>query len=376
MAPPPQPIRYAVEMSVRGQLTTMSAEDVLTWAGGVRAPLLLTFSGRDVVRSLAVGDGHVVWAASSRSEEQLGMVLSAAGHLADRGLTDSLEARAETGVPLAKVMHMAGLVPEDTLIDILATKIREAVTEVVAWPHGEFEITPRTNMAASTGVSAGVSVEVCLQIARRRRERLVYAVSLISSDDLGFLAASGAITPMLAEPPLDARRLWTMAVAGSSVAQIAAVFGGERYAVLVTLADWVAAGALTLDRRRRARTDSARELVAGAQGRLRQGDRAGALTLARRAMLLQPGDVEVRRAYSAAQRARVAEVARKLLGQHVVPQRTGKDPSEPLASFERELVARVDGRWDLLSLIRTVPSREAEALLAFERLAELGVVTL
>jgi hypothetical protein len=160
------------------------------------------------------------------------------------------------------------------------------------------------------------------------------------------------------------------------VAQLAAGTGGERFAVLVTLTDWVNAGALTIDRRRRARTDSAHELIAGARGRLRQGDRVGALDLARRALLQQPGDVEVRRAFSAVQRARVAEVARTLLAQHVVPRRTGVESVAELGQFERELVLRVDGRWDLLSLIRTVPSREAEALLAFVRLAELGVVTL
>ena len=48
--------------------------------------------------------------------------------------------------------------------------------------------------------------------------------------------------------------------------------------------------------------------------------------------------------------------------------------SSPTA--EVELAARVDGRWDLLSLVRSASVREAEALLAFARLAEVGVVEL
>ena len=364
-------------MSVRGQLSTMPAEDVLEWAGRRKVALVVTVTGADAVRSLALAGGQVLWAASSRAEEQLGTVLSASGHLADRGLTDSLEARAETGVPLAKVMQMAGLVSEDTLVEVLATKIREAVTDVVSWTDGEFEVVPRPNPAGA-GVAAGIPVEVCLAIARRRRERLAKAATLIGSDDVSFQVSAGTAAPPATpvEPPVDAGRLWRQVGQGRTVAQLAAGTGGERFAVLVTLTDWVNAGALTIDRRRRARTDSAHELIAGARGRLRQGDRVGALDLARRALLQQPGDVEVRRAFAAVQRARVAEVARTLLAQHVVPRRTGVESVAELGQFERELVLRVDGRWDLLSLIRTVPSREAEALLAFVRLAELGVVTL
>ena len=47
-----------------------------------------------------------------------------------------------------------------------------------------------------------------------------------------------------------------------------------------------------------------------------------------------------------------------------------------LSTAELELAARVDGRWDLLSLVRSANVREAEALLAFSHLAEAGVVEL
>jgi len=47
-----------------------------------------------------------------------------------------------------------------------------------------------------------------------------------------------------------------------------------------------------------------------------------------------------------------------------------------LLDLDLELAGRVDGRWDLLSLIRSSGVREAEALLAFSRLADAGVVEL
>ena len=85
------------------------------------------------MRSLVVEDGAIVWASSNRRDEQLGVILVRSGLVAERALADALEARAETGVPLGKVLLMSGLITEADLVEILATKIRETVTDVITW---------------------------------------------------------------------------------------------------------------------------------------------------------------------------------------------------------------------------------------------------
>jgi hypothetical protein len=99
--------------------------------------------------------------------------------------------------------------------------------------------------------------------------------------------------------------------------------------------------------------------------------------MAAQALHQDPSDPEVRKTFQTIERARVAEVAKRLLSQHRVPKKV-KEPSASLGltDAEIELANRVDGRWDLLSLVRSANVREAEALLAFARLAELGVVEL
>src|ERR1700733_7328864 len=102
-------------MSVRGALGTMPAEDVLEWVGRRKLTTPITFERRGIQRSLVVESGAIGWASSNRR----------AGLVAERALADALEARAETGVPLGKVLLMSGLITEIDLIEILATKIRE-----------------------------------------------------------------------------------------------------------------------------------------------------------------------------------------------------------------------------------------------------------
>ena len=368
-------------MSVRGALSTMPAEDVLEWVARRKLSAPLTFERRGVVRSLGVEEGSVVWASSNRREEQLGVILVRSGLVAERALADALEARAETGVPLGKVLLMSGLISEIDLVEILATKIRETVTDIVTWSDGTFDVVPRTSTPA-TGVDAQLPIEICLTIARRRRARMTDIMHVLGGDDVAFYCPPAAQQPTSEDGQvIDLGKLWTLAGDRHTAADIAATFAGERFAAFDGLARMVTAGKLTVDRRHRERTNSAVELAAGARGRLRQGDRAGALAMAAQALHQDPNDPEVRRTFTAIERARVAEIAKSMLSRHRVPKRirdvSQLDPGEHgLVELDLELANRVDGRWDLLSLVKASGVREAEALLAFSRLADAGVVEL
>ncbi len=363
-------------MSLRGSLGTMSAEDVLEWASRRKLSAPITFERRGLVRSLVVEDGQIVWASSNRRDEQLGVILVRSGVVAERALADALEARAETGVPLGKVLLMSGLITEPDLVDILATKIRETVTDVITWNDGQFDVVPRTQPQA--GVVAQLPIEVCLTVARRRATRMSEIMGILGADDVMFYVPPNAAPPATHDSDVvDAAKAWSLAGDHHTAADIAAAFSGERFATYDKLAELVQIGQLVIDRRQRERTNSAVELAAGARGRLRGGDRAGALAMASQALHQDPSDPEVRKTFAQTERARVAEIAKRLLAQHRVPKKLKEpSPSLGLSDAEVELANRVDGRWDLLSLVRSTAMREAEALLAFARLAELGVVEL
>jgi hypothetical protein len=363
-------------MSLRGSLGTMSAEDVLEWIGRRKLSAPVTFERRGLVRSLVIEDGSIVWASSNRRDEQLGVILVKSTIVQERALADALEARAETGVPLGKVLLMSGLITEADLVEILATKIRETVTDVITWHDGHFDVVPRVQPQA--GVIAQLPIDVCLTVARRRTERMTEVMGILGADDVTFYVPPGIAPPAThGDDLIDTAKVWALAGDRHTAADIAAAFSGERYAIYDKLATMVAAGQLVVDRRHRERTNSAVELAAGARGRLRAGDRAGALAMASQALHQDPSDAEVRKTFAQTERARVAEVAKQLLSRHRVPKRV-KEPSLALglSEAEVELAGRVDGRWDLLSLIRSANIREAEALLAFAHLADVGVVDL
>ncbi len=367
-------------MSVRGALSTMPAEDLLEWVARRQLSGQLTCERRELVRSIVLDEGTIVWASSNRRDEQLGVILVRSGLVAERALADALGTRAETGVPLGKVLLMSGLITESDLTDILATKIREAVTDVVTWTDGTFDVIPKAQSPA-TGVSAHLAVDICLTVARRRSARMVEIMSVLGADDVTFYVPPSATSPAdEADAMLDAVKIWSLAGDRHTAADIAAAFSGERFGTYDALVKMVTSGRLVVDRRQKERTNSGAELAAGARGRLRQGDKAGAYAMVTQALHQDPSDHDVRKSFLQIERARVAEVARQMLSRHRVPRRL-KDlefdaDDLDLTAAELELASRVDGRWDLLSLVRSASVREAEALLAFARLAEAGVVDL
>src|SRR5690606_33064499 len=156
---------------------------------------------------------------------------------------------------------------------------------------------------------------------RRRRARMNEIMEILGSDEVTFFAPAGATPPSGEDGTvLDTAKIWGLARDRLSATEIAAAFSGERFGTPDAAAPVVRPGRLGVERRHKAtRTNSALELAAGARGRLRQGDRAGAFAMATQALQQDPSDAEVRSTYAQVERARVAEVARQLLSRHRIP---------------------------------------------------------
>src|SRR5205814_970575 len=171
-------------------------------------------------------------------------------------------------------------------------------------------------------VNAQLAIEVCLTVARRRAARMDEIMGILGADDVTFYVPPSATPPGSEDGEVvDPAKAWALAGDRHTAADIAAAFAAERFATYDKLVEMVQDGRLVIDRRQRERTNSAVELAAGARGRLRQGDRAGALAMANQALHQDPSDQEVRKTFAQIERARVAEVAKRLLARHRVPKK-------------------------------------------------------
>jgi len=359
----------------------MPVDDVFEWAARRGATGRLVVERDQVVRTFWLAGGAAVWETSNVPEEQLGQILLRTGLVDEQMLADALDARTQENVAFGKILVRFGAISEAHLTAILTIKIREALCEVAAWTDGWFDFDTE-DIPVANRVPVAVELPVCVAQARLRQPRWAAIRAIIPGDGLGFVVRDRNAVVLGSTGRVDGPRLLEIVDRGGSAGDVIAALAGERFVVLDVLADLVQVGALALDPER-GKGDLSRaapEVVAAAVAdRLADGDRAGALSLAARALAVSPGHPEIRRVYKEAERARVTEVARSLLSRHQVP-RLRRSPAElealELSDVEMRTARRVDGRWDLLSLVRSSPFGEVPTLLAFAALAERGIIAL
>ena len=207
-------------------------------------------------------------------------------------------------------------------------------------------------------------------------------MSILGADDVTFYVPPSATPPPTEDGDIvDPAKAWALAGDRHTAADIAAAFAA-RAICDVRQARRDGPSRSARDRSpparayelcRRARRRRARPAAPGRSRRCARDGDPGAASGSERSG--GPQDVRADRA-RAGRRDREA-----LLARHRVPKKLRDVTNElrlehNLTSAEVELAQRVDGRWDLLSLIKSASVREAEALLAFAHLAEVGVVEL
>ena len=100
----------------------------------------LTCERGTVRKTVHLREGRAVGASSNDRREYLGQFLVNFGHVTEEQLTQAFRTQEETKVRLGKVLTMSGLVPRETLRDVLAIKIRETLLDVFLWEAGVFSL--------------------------------------------------------------------------------------------------------------------------------------------------------------------------------------------------------------------------------------------
>ncbi len=371
-------------MSISGSLRTMSIEDVLGWIEKRRLVGHLSVERGDAAHSFHFDEGAIRYASSNLPGEHLGQLLMSADLVSEKQLSEAFRVQADTGVFLGKVLLMSGVLDEKSLKSVLEIKVREALWDVLSWEggHFQFEEGPRQGSEFEIRVSLGATMDLGkVQVKRWRKIR-----SEIHSDALSFWVTDFFKVPdtkMSERLRAQTIRIVECVERGLSVNQMVLEHNGRRFQVLSSLADLIERGAIKTDRRssRRAESDeeSATEMETAARGRAAGGNKAEALELSSRALEIDPENQSLQTLHRELQRSLFAELSRELLGTFRVP-KLAVDRSEldgyDLSDHERYIVGRVDGHWDLLSLMRLSPIREVDALLTFKRLHERGIIDL
>ncbi len=384
------------DMSVRGSLRTMTAEDLLDWIDRRSMDGVLTVqetsSKKPLIRSFVFDSGYISSAQSNESSTYLGRLLLGAGAIDEAGFKRAVTAQAKSGKPLAAILHSLGGVDEEALRSAVVAQAREAILDTLTWTSGEFAFEPAGGRPTEVAHPLQIRLRACIVEGRKRALRWKQIHRLIPGED-SRLQVADRTRLSAADDAREALEEIVEIVAAVEqmlpIREIIRTRHGRRFAVLNLLARLVERGGLRLAPEGSAEPvveedddvdlSSVESLTAAAGQRAADGDRGKAYQLARRALSLAPHEPELQKLVRRLERALFAELSRDLLSSFRVPkllvERAELDNLK-LDETERYLAGRVDGRWDLLSLMRVAPVREVEALITFKRLADRGIISL
>jgi hypothetical protein len=381
-------------MGVSGNLKTMLPGDLLQWLSLGQKTGTLIVTKKAIEKKIFLKRGRVISSASNDPREYLGQFLMSHGYMSEPELMKAMQVQAESGIFLGKILVMIDVIDEESLQRLMRRKAEEAIYDIFLWREGDFRFIddelPTMEMIPLQVDVTGLIMEGTRRVDEWQRIRLI-----IPND---------ALIPTMAraldgEPLDDAQRMIVNAIDGKrTVADIVLESRSSTFVVCETLYRLVRDGTVTLVDAEPAKAAAVRDerpvtgqmpayreedevesLVQRAQQALRSKDYEKVQRLLRAAENIDPNQPRVRSAIKGAEAAILADLHRQGLVESRVPRVVKALEEITEMNFtpnEGFMLSRINGQWDIGSLIKISPIREPDAMLIFYKLWKDGIVEL
>lgn len=134
-------------MSISGNVKTMELSELLQWISqGGKTGSLLIDNGK-VRKRIYFVEGRIVASASTDPSEFLGHFLVSHGFITETELAKAMEMQASSKMLLGKILVTIGSIEEDELQRLLLMKTEESVYDIFAWEEGEFRFVEDEKLA-------------------------------------------------------------------------------------------------------------------------------------------------------------------------------------------------------------------------------------
>lgn len=374
-------------MGLSGTFSTFPLADLLQWLSSARKTGTLVVQGDRYRKLIYVKAGRIISSASDDPTEQLGQYLLSHGCITEDQLRKGLETQARTRVLLGKILLMVGSIREEILRQMLVTKAEETIFTLFLWTDASFEFLDRE-----------LPTEVFIPINLDVQDVLLRGLTLV--DELGhYRAELGSARSILARTPKalpagfppagsPARVALALVDGRRTIADICLALHASEFKVCGLLYPFIEEGFLILASKvepsRGTRADSPPFvdldlLVARARERLETGDAERAVEILDQAATAAPRSIEIRKLLDRASAAFRETVYANHLPPDRVPVLTrpfDQLTGEWLTPEEGFLLSRIDGAWDLRSIIGISPLGEVEALRILKRLKDRGIIAI
>ena len=373
-------------MAIQGTLKTMSLTDLLQFLAAGRKSGTLKFDRENISKQVYFENGLIVGSKSNDPREYLGQVLLHYGKVDEAQLQAAREAQRKSGAKLGEVLVQQGFLTEDEVLDILKTRTLDAIYDLFVWTEGEFEFYDDEPLPDDLILIEVEPTTVIMEGIYRLDELARYKTLVPSDRSIVELGAGWTSSLKLGK---EYRRILYFVEKRMTVAEIcyhmhASAF--HVYGQLFTLiGEGVArvAGELPEESTPKIANvedlpESVTEMIWSAQRKL-DSDPEAALLFVQKALQQQPNNADAQRLLVDAEEKYVKHVYTNDLSPKAVPQLLVAPSDLTLQQIDPQegfVLSRINGSWDIQSILSICPFREADCLRMIRDLLKRGIISL
>lgn len=372
-------------MALSGSLQTMHAGDLIQWASLAGKTGVLEVHHGGVEKKIYFREGRLISSASTDPRDYLGQFLMSYGYINEEELRKAMQVQRESGMLLGKILVTIGVITEENLRKLMRIKAEEEIYDIFLWSEGEFTFRddelPRMQM-----IPLNVDVTGLIMEGSRRKDEWEL-INEIIPDRNHVPVIETAIGAD--ELPPEKRRIIDFIDGERTIEAIGLESRAVKFLVAKTIYEQVKAGhvkvmapsgteSLTKDDFAPAREEVA-NLLAMSQKAMRADDLEKGLKMLRAAQELEPNNEKVKAALERTEEAIRSQLKAEGLTIDKTP--TVIKPIEEISDMnfqpnEGFVLSRIDGNWDIGSIIKISPLREIDGLLIFRQLLKREVIQL
>ncbi|PYQ27237.1 MAG: hypothetical protein DMF56_20900 [Acidobacteria bacterium] len=383
-------------MALSGNLKTMLPGDLLQWLSLGQKSGTLVISNKRVEKKIFFRHGRVISSASNDPREYLGQFLMSHGYLTEPELKKAMEVQMHSGILLGKILVMIDVISEEDLQRLMRRKAEEEIYDIFLWTDGDFYFVddelPQMEMIPLQVDVTGIIMEGTRRVDEWQRIRELVpnqGVIPVPVKEVDYTDLEEVEEPIVRA--IDGKR---------TIADIVLESRSSEFVVSSTVYTLVRHGFANLvdpDTQKMARiteemvvaaavvpaefseVDEIQSLLNAAQAALKIRDYEKTQRLLRAAQNLDPNHARVRSAIKGAETVILGELRTQGVMDAKVP-KVAKSLDEitemNFSPNEGFILSRINGTWDIGSLIKISPIRETDAMLIFHKLWRDGIIAL
>ena len=370
-------------MGISGNLNTMQLSELLQWLSLGQKTGTLLIEGRGIEKRIYFQGGRINSSSSSDQREYLGHFLVSHGYITEEELKMAMEVQEESNILLGKILVMINAIAETDLLRLMRKKAEESIYDVFLWSEGNFEFVdgelPELKMVPLSLDVTGIIMEGLRRYDEWKRIRAQIPDNQI---------VPRIVKPLNLDHLTEQEKLIVPYIDGQrTIEEIALQTHNAEFNVSRLVFEGLKSETMALvesgARRQRAvaggaaiAADEVEHFLQRGMASLKQDPQA-AYRLFKVASDLNPSDGRAAEGIRDAERVIKQSLEKDGIKGEKVPELAisfSEVTDRQFSPHEGFVLSRINGQWDVKSIMKISPIRELEVLMIFQKFLKDGVI--